>query len=341
MHDDRQASHGIDLSRIGVVDPPRESTFDRILRPVTRLLDAPIAVVSLVDGERVYTKVRSDIKGLDLEHLAGMCSAPLHGTGPFVIQDARADPVLREHPLVAGASGLRMLAGAPLATDDRPPFGSLFIADTAPRTLSADQLESIARLARMASVEMEQQLTSPKAPSRSSKVDRGHRDGHPRKQDGRAGADRERGALPPAGPGGGRRLLGLEPRAQDDLVERRCDDDLRLPRRIADVQPAVLGEPHSSGGLHAGPGGTARSALGLRREVDGRIPASSRRRIGGAGRGARRDPAHPLGPVPSPCRTPLRRHGTAGRRRRAETIAATRVRSGTSPPESRMSSTIC
>ena len=77
---------------------------------------------------------------------------------------------MREHPLVAGASRLRMLAGAPLATVDRPPFGSLFIADTAPRTLSAVQLESIARLARMASVEMEQQLTSPQAQPRSSRV---------------------------------------------------------------------------------------------------------------------------------------------------------------------------
>ena len=49
------------LHALNILDTPSEEVFDRITRLVARILDVPIALVSLVDTERQWFKSRIGI----------------------------------------------------------------------------------------------------------------------------------------------------------------------------------------------------------------------------------------------------------------------------------------
>lgn len=44
------------LQALGLLDTPPEQRFDRLTRIAAHLFDAPIALISLVDAERVWFK---------------------------------------------------------------------------------------------------------------------------------------------------------------------------------------------------------------------------------------------------------------------------------------------
>ena len=65
----------------------------------------PVAVVSLVDTDRVwYKSVHGHLARREIARLPGLCAAAIGHDGTYVVENARADPRTQEHPLVAGAA---------------------------------------------------------------------------------------------------------------------------------------------------------------------------------------------------------------------------------------------
>src|SRR5215216_1269104 len=62
-----EAERGRVLAEHGILDTPPEATFDALLELAAQLLDAPIALVSLVDRERQWFKAKL---GLDARQMA-------------------------------------------------------------------------------------------------------------------------------------------------------------------------------------------------------------------------------------------------------------------------------
>jgi hypothetical protein len=71
------------LRRYQILDTPPEPAFDRIAEMAATLFQVPMAVVSLVDEDRVWFKSRL---GIDADHPArdaGLCASPIPKQGCF------------------------------------------------------------------------------------------------------------------------------------------------------------------------------------------------------------------------------------------------------------------
>ena len=125
------------VRRYDVLDTPPDGAFDRITALAARLFDVPIAIVSIVDTDRIWFKSHH---GLDVEEIgreAGLCASAILHDGPWLVTDAAIDPRTLANPLVAGEFGLRFYAGVPLTTHDGYNLGTLCVIDHEPRETPA------------------------------------------------------------------------------------------------------------------------------------------------------------------------------------------------------------
>lgn len=144
------------VRRYDILDTPPDGAFDRIAELAAELLGAPIAIVSIVDTDRIWFKSHHGLDGVSqIDREPGLCaSAILHET-PWVVTDAEHDPRTLANPLVAGEFGLRFYVGAPLTTHDGFNLGTLCVLDKAPRPITSSQIEVLEKLAAVVMDELE------------------------------------------------------------------------------------------------------------------------------------------------------------------------------------------
>jgi len=143
------------LGRYDVAGLPPNGAFQDIVAIAARVLDAPIAIVSIVDQDRIFFPGRF---GVDVDGVArepGLCATAIMRDVPTVIGDARLDPVAMSHPLVAGAMGLRFYAGAPIRTPDGHNLGTVCVLDREPRQVTSGQVAVLENLAALVLHELE------------------------------------------------------------------------------------------------------------------------------------------------------------------------------------------
>ena len=150
------------IRRYDLLDTPQDGAFDHVTALAARTLNVPIAIVSVVDSDRIWFKSRH---GIDIDYVgrdAGLFASAVLNDEPWVIEDARIDPRTLVNPLVAGDFGLQFYAGVPLRTRDGHNLGTLCVLDFAPRTLSDDDKATLADLAAIVMNELELRLESRK-----------------------------------------------------------------------------------------------------------------------------------------------------------------------------------
>jgi GAF domain-containing protein len=114
------------VHRYRILDTPPDGAFDRITALAARLFGVPIAIVSVVDTDRIWFKSQHglpDVAQIDRE--PGLCASAILQDGPWIVNDAATDPRALANPLVAGSFGLRFYAGVPLTTHDGYRLGTL------------------------------------------------------------------------------------------------------------------------------------------------------------------------------------------------------------------------
>ncbi len=153
------------VRRYDVLDTPPDNAFDRIAAIAARRFGVPIAIISIVDEDRIWFKSHH---GLDVEQIGrepGLCASAILGDTPYLLNDATADPRSLANPLVAGEFGLRFYAAAPLRTHDGHNLGTLCVIDREPRQVTDDQMEELADLATIVMDQLELQLSARRAVS--------------------------------------------------------------------------------------------------------------------------------------------------------------------------------
>jgi diguanylate cyclase (GGDEF)-like protein len=144
------------LRRYAILDTPPEGVFDRITALAAEMLEVPVAVVSLVDSNRVwYKSVHGPLPEREMRRLPGLCGAAVAHDGPYLVESAKGDPRTQEHPLVAGGFGLDFYVGVPLRTHDGHVLGVLACMDTRPRGLAPRELRLLETLAAIVMDEIE------------------------------------------------------------------------------------------------------------------------------------------------------------------------------------------
>jgi sigma-B regulation protein RsbU (phosphoserine phosphatase) len=148
------------VRRYQVLDTPPDGAFERITALAARLFQVPIAIVSIVDSDRIWFKAHHGVDVDQVDRAPGLCASAVMQGEPWLVNDARTDPRTLANPLVAGDLGLRFYAGVPLTTHDGYNLGTLCIIDQQPRELTAADVDSLTDLARVVMDELELRLAA-------------------------------------------------------------------------------------------------------------------------------------------------------------------------------------
>ena len=147
------------LRATALLDAPTDQAFDRLTRLATKLLDAPLSTVTLVDDERQFYMSCTGFP----EPLATTRQTPLEFSfckhtvvlgKPLVIPDVRGHPLVGDNPAIS-QFGVTAYAGIPLLTSDGHALGTLCVMDFKVREWTPDQVSSLTDLAAAVSTEIE------------------------------------------------------------------------------------------------------------------------------------------------------------------------------------------
>jgi signal transduction histidine kinase len=161
------------LRRLALLDTTAELAFDRLTHLVTRVLDVPIAMVSLVDDHRQFLKSAIGLpepwaseRETPLSH--SLCQYSLAGD-PLVLDDAREYPGFKDN-LAVTEIGVVGYAGVPLVTSEGFALGSLCAIDTKPHQWSDEDLTILADLSAAVVTEIELRASAQMAERQAATV---------------------------------------------------------------------------------------------------------------------------------------------------------------------------
>ncbi|MBC7691441.1 MAG: GAF domain-containing sensor histidine kinase [Methylotenera sp.] len=126
-----------------LLDTPSEESFDRFTRSASRLLHAPLTLISFVDSDRQFFKSTQGLpepwaseRVIPIEN--SVCQYTLQGQ-PLVIEDAREHPLLKNNPALS-ALNLVAYLGIPMITPEGHNLGAFCAVDHQARKWSEDEI---------------------------------------------------------------------------------------------------------------------------------------------------------------------------------------------------------
>jgi serine/threonine protein kinase len=151
------------VRRYDVLDSPPEEAFDEVTDLVRRTLRLPVAIVAVIDEDRSWFKSRRGVDVAELPREVTKRPGWSNDEITWNISDALADPVLRDHPLVAGEPFVRSAIAAPLLTHDGQSIGRLLACDVVEREFTAEEVATVEGFARIVMRELELRAASRRA----------------------------------------------------------------------------------------------------------------------------------------------------------------------------------
>jgi diguanylate cyclase (GGDEF)-like protein len=138
-----------------ILDTEPESRFDELTLLASRICETPIAIISLVDEERLFFKsaVGLDVKEIPSKH--SFCVEVTMKKEPIIVKDAKEDERFASNPLVHSEPYFRFYAAAPLMAPNGHVVGTLCVIDYIPRNINLEQLEALQILSRQIITQLE------------------------------------------------------------------------------------------------------------------------------------------------------------------------------------------
>lgn len=154
------------VERYRILDTPADGAFDRIAGLAARLFSVPVAIVSVVDHDRIWFKAHHGTDVTEIGRDPGLCASAILQDDAWVVENAATDPRTLANPLVAGDFGLEFYAGVPLRTPDGYNLGTFCILDTEPREFNDADTRMLEDLAAIVMNDLEMRLQSREAVAR-------------------------------------------------------------------------------------------------------------------------------------------------------------------------------
>ena len=151
------------VRRYDVLDTPPDGAFDRITAIAARRFDVPIAIISIVDENRIWFKSHHGLPVEEIGRDPGLCASAILSPEVHIVLDASLDPRSLANPLVASNFGLRFYVGVPLETIDGYNLGTLCVIDKVARTVNQDQIDDLKDLATVFMDQLELRLAARKS----------------------------------------------------------------------------------------------------------------------------------------------------------------------------------
>ena len=144
-----------------ILDTPPEQRFDRIVEFAASEFDVPVALLTLVDGNRQWFKARFGIPICETARDISFCGHAINGTEIFVVPDARVDERFVDNPMVINDPCIRFYAGAPLLMPSGHAVGTLCLIDRRARKLDKVDLSILSTLRDLVVQEMMNSTSTP------------------------------------------------------------------------------------------------------------------------------------------------------------------------------------
>jgi PAS domain S-box-containing protein len=139
------------LRKLAVLDTPPDEEFDAIVRAASLVCGMPIALITLVDGDRQWFKANVGLTEIaQTGRDVSFCGHAILQEDVFEVCDALEDARFSDNPLVTGDPKIRHYAGAPLRLPDGSQVGTLCVIGREPGRLDTRQREILMQLSRAA-----------------------------------------------------------------------------------------------------------------------------------------------------------------------------------------------
>ena len=157
----RTEKHRLDaVRRYDILDTPPDGAFDRITALASLIVRVPVAIVSIVDHDRIWFKSHHGLDAEQIDRDPGLCASCILQDGPWIVNNAKTDPRTLANPLVAKEAGVEFYLGIPLRTPDGFNLGTLCVIDFVPRVASEHEVSIIKNLAAVVMDELELRLSA-------------------------------------------------------------------------------------------------------------------------------------------------------------------------------------
>lgn len=135
------------LAACRVLDTPDEAVYDALTDLAKTICGTSVALISLVDRDRLWFKSRAGFETLEAPRTGSFCTIAIENPELFQVPNALNDERFRDNPVVAGPLGLRFYCSAPLIDAHGQQLGVLCVMDRQPRRLSEAQCKALTQLA--------------------------------------------------------------------------------------------------------------------------------------------------------------------------------------------------
>ncbi|WOB25336.1 MULTISPECIES: GAF domain-containing protein [Xanthomonas] len=135
------------LRQLDILDTPAESVLDEVTHALAQGLDVPIALISLVEGDRQWFKSKIGLDACQTSRDVSFCAHALSADEPLIVNDALMDERFADNPLVQGPPYIRFYAGVPLRGDNGLAIGTLCAIDAKPKEINAEEIKLLRQLA--------------------------------------------------------------------------------------------------------------------------------------------------------------------------------------------------
>jgi PAS domain S-box-containing protein len=136
------------LQQCRILDTAPEQEYDDFTALAIQICHVPIALVSLLDTDRQWFKSKVGLDVAQTPRNVAFCGHTIIYGKTLIVPDALQDERFFDNPLVTSDPHIRFYAGFPLITADGFGLGTLCVLDYVPRTLSAEQIQSLEALGR-------------------------------------------------------------------------------------------------------------------------------------------------------------------------------------------------
>jgi diguanylate cyclase len=136
------------LHRLHVLDTPPEAVLDALVRAAALACEVPIALISLVDKDRLWFKANVGLPGVEgLARHGSFCDQAIRGHDVLEVTDARSDAQFACAALVTDPPHIQFYAGAPIEMPGGLRMGTLCVLHREPHRLTPSQKQILRELA--------------------------------------------------------------------------------------------------------------------------------------------------------------------------------------------------
>jgi GAF domain-containing protein len=148
------------LAQYEILDTLPEEVYDDITRIAAEITGTPIALLNLIDKNRLWTKSHQGIDVDESPRDSSFCAhAILDPDEIMVVEDTRLDDRFHDNPLVTHEPLIIFYAGVPIVDNRGYALGTLCIMDNRPRTLPENKFLALKALAKLVNVHFELRKT--------------------------------------------------------------------------------------------------------------------------------------------------------------------------------------